>query len=868
MTSARKFVLQHVRPVSLFFLVGLVGLVSLGAGCEQERQTAVLVTIDYRDVGQVDQFVFQVFPADQVNDIGRQDVPETPTTAFTGNESSVLLILPERWADRNLVIQVVARHNQVGVGQGSVPHSFPRGEVTELTLQLVEGAPDCGNGIQEALEQCDGTDFLGNTCQNTMGLRDGVVQCTDSCLLNVTGCFECGNSAIEAIEECDSDDFGGVTCADYGFDGGNLRCDPASCTVLKDECIGGCGNLLAEPGEICDGVDFGGQTCETVAGLVDGELACTDLCQLDISGCHECGNGAQEADEPCDGVAFGGFTCADYGFNGGELTCTTGCQIDTTSCCGDGVRGPGEVCDGTDFGGRSCLTETGHLSGSLSCDASCELDRSGCYTCGNGALEGIEACDGQEFGGETCESLMGQPGSLACAEDCSFVYTAGCTGCGDGTVDTWEECDDNNLVVGDGCQPDCTVQLGWHCDASQPSVCIPDLCGNSVIDTSEVCDGALLGGETCLTRGFTSGGGALTCNATCMALDTSTCTGGVIQNAADLQAAVDEAYATGAHQEIAVQGPTFELTGSIVFDECGGTCSGGQPYGVTIRPLGTSVCFTPTAGFPAFDVVTGNNTFTDLCFTDAIAAIRLQNGPDAGGNTLIRNLFDNSVTPPGQLVEVDSDSNLILANRFVNTLGTGLTALLVSEDGNTIAMNAFSGYYDWAVMLHTFPVVVDQWTYFDHNSVNIVTGGGGVFLNSVEALCYRNNIVYGDGTTTGLFVSGVVIATLAQCDGINAEANVNVNHSTPCSQTGCDVYCGGTDPNADLCDLTTAPGWSTAELCLAGANPLIDAAVNTWRGYDFNDSTIPPDFIGGAPDVGAREDGTVRSYGGISSTCP
>jgi cysteine-rich repeat protein len=848
-------------------LVGLVGLaaVSLGAGCESERKTAVMLTIDYRDVGQVDQFAILVFPADRVNDYGRQDVPEIATAPFTGNESSVLLVLPERWADRNLVVQVVGLLNGLGVGQGSVPHLFPRGEVTDLTIQLVEGAPHCGNGIQEALEQCDGTDFLGNTCQNTMGLRDGVVRCTEHCLLDVTGCFECGNSAIEAAEECDSDDFGGITCADHYFDGGNLRCDPVSCTTLLDECIGGCGNDLAEPGETCDGSDFGAQTCETVAGLTEGHLACTSLCQLDISGCHECGNGAQEADEPCDGVAFGGLTCVDFGFGGGELTCSTGCEIDTTSCCGDGQRGPGEVCDGTDFGARTCLSETGHLSGDLACDASCELNRSGCYTCGNGALEGSEACDGLEFGGETCENLMGQPGFLACAEDCSFIYTGGCTGCGDGNVDAWEACDDGNLNTGDGCLPDCTVQTDWTC-AGEPSVCTPDNCGNTTIDTGEVCDGALLDGETCLTRGFLSGSGALTCNATCTAFDTSSCTGGVIQDAVGLQAAVDEAYATGAHQEILVQGPTFPLDGSIVFDECSGSCVGGQPFGVTIRPLGSSVCFTPTGAFPAFDVVTGNNVFADLCFADAIAAVRLQNGADAGANTLIRNLFDNSTTPPGQVVEVDSDSNILSANRFVNSRTSGLTALLVTEDGNTIAMNVFSGYYDWTVMLHTFPVVVDQKTYFDHNSIQNTSGGGGVFLNAVQELCYRNNIVYGDTTTTGLFISGVVLSSAAGCSGIDAEGNVNANHSTQCDQSGCATYCSGSSP--DFCDFAQDPGWTTPELCLAGGSSLIDAAVDTWQGYDFNDSTPAPDYSGSSPDVGAREAGTARSYGGFSSSCP
>lgn len=758
-------------------VLGLVAT-SLSGGCEEDRQTAVLLIIDYGadGVGPVDQFVIQAYPADRFDDIGVQEIPETAGAPLTGDSVSVLLVLPERWADRNVIVSVVALLGGEGVGQGSGMRAFAKGKVTEFEIVLKPGAPACGNAILEALEQCDGTVIGGNTCQNTMGLRDGTVSCTNDCLLDVSGCYECGNSAIEAAEECDSDDFGGINCADYFFDGGSLRCDPDSCTILTDECIGGCGNDLAEPGE---------------------------------------------------------------------------------------------ACDGTDFGARTCLTEIGHFSGSLICDASCELDRSGCHTCGNGAIEGPEACDGDEFGGETCESLLGMPGSLACAQDCSFIYTAGCSGCGNGLVVAPEECDDGNLVAGDGCQPDCTEQPGWIC-VGEPSQCGPDTCGDGVIDAGEACDGANLDGETCFTRGYRPGSGALTCSAVCTSFDTTTCIGGIINSTAQLQAAVNEAYDTGAHQEIAIPSSTFTLTGSIVFDECGVSCVGGQPYGVTIRPFtGLTTCFTPAGVFEAFDVVTGNNIFTDLCFTEATAAIRLQNGPDAGGNTVIRNLFDNSVTAPGQLIEVGSDTNLIVANRFVNANAAGITALIVSEDGNTVAMNVFSGYYDWAVMLHTFPATIDQRTYFDHNSIHIIGGGGGIFLNGAEDLCYRNNIIYGDGTTTGIYLGGdVLIGSQADCDGVSAEANVNANHATLCDQLGCAIYCNGSVPTANLCDLTTAPGWSPPELCLAGGNPLINAAVQTSRGYDFNDATPAIDYIGSGPDIGAREAGTDRSYGGFSSSCP
>ncbi|MBI2100713.1 MAG: right-handed parallel beta-helix repeat-containing protein [Candidatus Vogelbacteria bacterium] len=49
----------------------------------------------------------------------------------------------------------------------------------------------------------------------------------------------------------------------------------------------------------------------------------------------------------------------------------------------------------------------------------------------------------------------------------------------------------------------------------------PAVCGNGVIEGTEQCDGTALGGQTCVTRGFT--GGTLSCTATCT-FNTSQCT--------------------------------------------------------------------------------------------------------------------------------------------------------------------------------------------------------------------------------------------------------------------------------------------------------------------------------------------------------
>lgn len=63
------------------------------------------------------------------------------------------------------------------------------------------------------------------------------------------------------------------------------------------------------------------------------------------------------------------------------------------------------------------------------------------------------------------------------------------------------------------------------------------VCGNSLIESPEVCDGTNLGGQTCVTQGFT--GGTLSCNASCSAFVTTACTTGATTTTFTSDAATD-----------------------------------------------------------------------------------------------------------------------------------------------------------------------------------------------------------------------------------------------------------------------------------------------------------------------------------------
>jgi hypothetical protein len=99
--------------------------------------------------------------------------------------------------------------------------------------------PVCGNGIQEGLEDCDGTDLGGKTCVS-LGYLSGSLACNGSCGFDTSGCVApvCGDNVAEGSEVCDGTDLKGETCISQGFTGGTLACnsgcggfDTSSCTA-------------------------------------------------------------------------------------------------------------------------------------------------------------------------------------------------------------------------------------------------------------------------------------------------------------------------------------------------------------------------------------------------------------------------------------------------------------------------------------------------------------------------------------------------------------------------------------------------------------------------------------------------------------
>jgi len=78
----------------------------------------------------------------------------------------------------------------------------------------------CGDGTVLGVEECDDGNMISN---------DG---CSAECLWE----FECGDGLREFTEECDGADFGESTCVTWGHVGGVLSCG-ADCTVDDSACV-------------------------------------------------------------------------------------------------------------------------------------------------------------------------------------------------------------------------------------------------------------------------------------------------------------------------------------------------------------------------------------------------------------------------------------------------------------------------------------------------------------------------------------------------------------------------------------------------------------------------------------------------------
>ena len=160
---------------------------------------------------------------------------------------------------------------------------MPDKEGATYSLRDNDCETECGNGILEFGEQCDGDDFGTQTCQTMGQLTGALYRVALIVKLSRRTHVPCVAMPLPSQVSCVTS----VTCAVKPVKrkvpvSGELRCDLNRGCQAFDTSRCTCGNGVIDDGEECDGVNLNGQTCESL-GQGPGDLACNSECKFERS---------------------------------------------------------------------------------------------------------------------------------------------------------------------------------------------------------------------------------------------------------------------------------------------------------------------------------------------------------------------------------------------------------------------------------------------------------------------------------------------------------------------------------------------------------------------------------------------------------
>jgi cysteine-rich repeat protein len=378
----------------------------------------------------------------------------------------------------NVYAVCLGRAAQPGTPGGAGASSVPEGE--------------CGNGIREGAEECDGADSQPIQCGVAPGtVGPGELVCNSSCRYSAEQCSNaCNSDADCAGNQCVAN----ATCSDrHVCEGGTpVNADDGNaCTV--DICNPATGAISHDEPIVCD----------------DGDPNTVDSCDP-LGGCqarYACNEGVDCQDDDGDGIPasldcndndasinpYMGEMCGDNVDSNCNGQIDDGCNLDND---GDGYTIPSD-CNDADAAVYPDAPEICWDGKDNNCDA--QLDEGcGSGVCGNGVVEASESCDdGNAANGDgcgaDCHGEVGYQCTGASPSVCTYVAT-----CGDGVIDAGEACDDGNGAAGDGCSNVCQVESGFEC-SGVPTACFATAaCGNGIMEQGEQCDdGNTVNGDGC-----------------------------------------------------------------------------------------------------------------------------------------------------------------------------------------------------------------------------------------------------------------------------------------------------------------------------------------------------------------------------------
>jgi len=364
----------------------------------------------------------------------------------------------------------------------------------------------CGDGIRTANEQCDDNNTRdGDGCSRDCKLEAGWT--CDTPLNGVTVCTSiCGDKITVKGETCyeGEDTLGCINCQlEYGY---VCNKDGYDC-----HCVHGDGKKCKE--EECDDGDPDSKGC--VQGKVASGWECFNYNDTP-SICIEkvCGNGEVSSDEQCDdGNTVDGDGCSSTCKLESDalFQCTVSPdRKEKTICkprvCGDGVITDDEQCD------------DGNLVDGDGCSSKCVIEKfyrcleyNGKSVCFHQCVKGDgyhnEQCDGAEteecddgnlIDGDGCSSNCTVEPGYACEDNSEGLSSCHPVVCGDGKRECDEKCDDGNTDNGDGCSYDCKIEAGYKCYENNKKSTCRSYCGDGMKSANEECDdGNFVGGDGC-----------------------------------------------------------------------------------------------------------------------------------------------------------------------------------------------------------------------------------------------------------------------------------------------------------------------------------------------------------------------------------
>ena len=363
------------------------------------------------------------------------------------------------------------------------------GYTSTWTLNLTE----CGNGVVEAGEACD-----GGGC------------CTDSCQIASAGsvCRASADATCDTAETCDGgsdtcpadawvangtvcDDGDGATISDQCTDGicaGINLCAGVTCSAL-DQChtagtcdplTGVCSNPEAPDGTVCDDGDAATTSDQCTAGACAGVDLCAGVVCAAASECHVAGVCDAQTGICSVPFASAGTSCGDT--SNGECSAPDTCDgagsclanhATSGAACGDA----GSECTVADTcDGSGACTDNGFEAAGTSCGDSTDGECTAADTCdGSGACQDNHAASGAACGdaGDECTVADTCDGSGACTDN---GFEAAGTSCGD-TADG--ECTDADTCDGAGACQDNHASAGAACGDGGDECTVADACDGS-----------------------------------------------------------------------------------------------------------------------------------------------------------------------------------------------------------------------------------------------------------------------------------------------------------------------------------------------------------------------------------------------------